>query len=135
MMLIKNSKWGILIYAHDWPIIYPMYRLKQYDTAVNSFVLKMKEPIFTLRGMYPTTLMRTVYLALTCSHDSLTLVGSERALRTHRQLPAYRYTTGWTHNPIPTITFIKLRSLCRMICISAIKDDDRITDSLCSIGR
>ena len=50
----------VFVYADHRPVVYPFHRLKMHDTSVSTHILKVKEPIFSGRSIYPCTLMRTV---------------------------------------------------------------------------
>src|SRR5574344_609187 len=70
-------------FSHNWPSIFPGNWLQMYDTTISTFILKMHEPIFSISSMYPSTLVRSIDIALALSHHCLTLIRTVRTLGTH----------------------------------------------------
>ena len=95
----------------------------------------MHEPILALRRVYPAALMRTIHRRLTLFQDSLALVRTVRTHRTHDELPPRLDTTGRTHDPIPSVTLVELRTFCRIVAVASIEDDYRIPNLACAVGR
>ena len=50
----------VFVCSDDRPVVYPFHRLQMHDTAVSAYILEMKEPVFSGRGIYPSSLMRPV---------------------------------------------------------------------------
>ena len=114
--------------SHNRPVVFPRYRLQPYHTPIGFLVLEMQEPVFPTLQMNPSALMRTIDISFTYSQHALALIRAVRTLGTHGQLMPYRHSPGRTHDPIPSVTLIKLRTFCRAVFRTiTVKDDDRIT--------
>ena len=50
----------VFVCSDDRPVVYPFHRLQMHDTAVSAYILEMKDPVFSGRGIYPSSLMRPV---------------------------------------------------------------------------
>ena len=59
--------------------------------------------------------MRAVDACVACGQHLFALVGAERTLGAHGQLMAYGNATGRTHNPIPAVALVELRSFGRAV--------------------
>ena len=107
-----------------------------HHSSIGSFILEMKEPVFAILGMHPSSLMRAIDSCFPLRQNNLMLVRSIGRLASHSQLETCRHTTGRTHDPIPAIALIELRSLTSTIlCTITIKDNDRLPDGSCSVSR
>ena len=106
------------------------------DTTVGFLVLEMEEPVFTILGMHPTSLMRAVDVGLALSQHNLMFVRTVGRLGAHGQLETVGNTSRRTHNPVPALALIELRTFAGAILRAiAIKHDDGLSDSLGAIGR
>ena len=121
--------------AHYRPVVFPSYRLQMYNSAIGTSFLEMQKPILTIFSMYPSTLMRTIDVALSLRHHLHRFIRSIRRLTSHRHLKSFLNSTGREHNPIPAITLIELWSFAgAVLCSIAIKNDNRIANSLSSFS-
>ena len=124
---------AILVIAHHRPSALPIDWLKKNHTTIGILVVEMQKPIFALCRMYPTALVRTIYLGFALRHDNLRLVWTIHILAAHGELPTMLYATGRTHNPVVTISLVKLWTFSGMILLSAIKYDTRLANRLGAI--
>ena len=132
-LLVGSDRLAFL--THDRPTTGPVNGVQMNYAAVSLFVLEMYEPVFTIFRMHPATLMRTIDIRLALCQYDLVLVGTIRRFRTHRQLEARRYTASRTHDPVPTIALIELRTLAGAILSTiTIENDDRLSDRFQTIG-
>ena len=97
------------------PVIYPVHRIQVNHTSVSSLILKMNKPRLTRISIYPTALMRTVYIRLPLYHYNFRLIRSIDVLRAKHQLPTVSHTTCRSKNIIVSVPFIEFRTFYRMI--------------------
>ena len=106
-----------------------------YHAAVCFFVLEMHEPVFTVFGMYPSSLMRSVDRSISLLQHYLMLVRTVGRLGAHCQLKTRGDTTSRTHNPIPTITLVELGTFAGAVLVTvAIEHDNGLTNGFHTIG-
>ena len=107
-----------------------------HHTTVSLLVLEVQEPVLTVFGVYPTALMRAVDVGLSLCQYDLMLVRAKRTLAAHGQLETFRHTAGRTHDPVPAVTLIKLRSLTGAVRRAvSIKHNHRIADRFQAVRR
>ena len=96
----------------------------------------MQEPVFTVLGVNPTTLMRAVDVGLAlCQHDFM-FVRTIGTFTAHGQLEACWHPTCRAHNPIPAIAFVELRSFAGAVFITiTVEHDNGIADGTCAVCR
>ena len=86
--------------------------------------------------MDPATLMRTVDIGFALMEHNLPLVGAIGRLGTHGELMTNGDATGRTHNPIPAIALVELRTFCRTVGGAiAVEHNNRISYLMHSVDR
>ena len=127
---------GLSFLAHDGPAGAPVYRIQMHYTTVGFFILKMQEPVFTIFGMHPTSLMRAVDIGFSLSQYNFVLVRTIRRFRTHGQLKTSRHAASRTHNPVPPVALIELWSFAGAVLRAvAVEYDDRLSNGFCTVCR
>ena len=132
--LIGGDRFSLL--THDRPASRPVDRVQVDDAAIGFLVLEMQEPVLTILRVYPAALMRAVDAGLTLCQHLLVLVRAKGRLRAHSQLKASRHAAGRTHNPVPAVALIELRSFAGAVLRAvAVEDDDGLADGLGTVSR
>ena len=86
--------------------------------------------------MHPSPLMRAVDVGLSLCQYNLMFIRPIRRFRAHGQLEARGHTACRTHDPVPAVTLIELRTLAGTVLRAvAIEHDHRLSDSLLAICR
>ena len=106
-----------------------------YHTTIGLLVLEVQEPVFTIFCMHPATLMRAVDISLTLLEHNLMFVRTIGRLRTHSQLETLGNTASRTHNPIPAIALVELRTFAGAVLSTvSVEHDDGLPNSLRTVS-
>ena len=121
------------IYADDWPVIFPCYRLHVGDSSVHSGVLKMNKPFFAGRSVYKSALVRSVDVGGTLVQDNFFFVRTIKIFGTEYGLPTVFYASGRSKNVIVAVFLIKLWTFDGRICFCTIIEECIIADGAFSV--
>ena len=95
-----------------------------HHTSVGMLILEVEEPVLAVLGIYPSTLVRTVYLlVLSLCHTHILLVRTVWILGTQFYLPAILHAARRTHDVIIAVALVELGTLDgRLVFMTVIYD-------------
>ena len=93
-------------------------------TSVGVLILEVEEPVFTILGIYPRTLVRTIHLlVLSLCHTYIFLVRTKWILGTQFYLPAILHSARRTHDVIIAVALVEFGTLDgRLVFMTVIND-------------
>ncbi len=104
--------------------------------ADDALVLEVKEPVLTLRGAYPSSLVRAVNVRVPLGHDGAVLVGAERAFGAEHYLPSGGDAPGGGEDVVVAVVLVEFRAFDGMVAVGeAVVDEHRVPDKARSVGR
>ena len=122
---------SILVLPNHGPIIFPLHRIQVQNSTIHSFILKIDKPRLACTSFHPSSLMRTIYICISLSHNNFQFVWAIHITRTKCQLPTCHHPSCRSQNV--SITFVKLRPLDGVIHpIITIKNQYRFTNDFCT---
>ena len=65
---------ALLCLSYNGPVVYPLHWLKAKQSAVCAYISKVEEPVLAGWSIYPCSLMRAVYWALSLLHHDARFV-------------------------------------------------------------
>ena len=115
---------AILVVSDDKPVVHPFGWLQMNHTTISVLILEVEEPVFTILGIYPRTLVRTIHLLVfPLCHTYIFLVRTVWILGTQFYLPAILHSACRTHDIIISVALVELGSFDgRLIFVSIIYD-------------
>ena len=93
-------------------------------TSVGVLILEVEEPVFTILGIYPRTLVRTIHLlVLSLCYAYILLVRTVWILGTQFYLPAILHSARRTHDIIISVALVEFGTLDgRLVFMTVIYD-------------
>ena len=135
LWLLISGDW-LAFFSHDRPTRRPIDGLQVNHTTIGLLVLEMQEPVFTIFSMYPTALMRPVDVCLALCQYDLVLIWTVGRLGTHGELETCWHAPSRTHDPVPAVTLIELRTFTGTVFRTvAIEDNHWLSNSTRAVSR
>ena len=80
-----------------------------HHTTIGVLILEVEEPVFSILGIYPRTLVRTIHLLVfSLCHTYIFLVRTVWILGTQLYLPAILHAARRTHDVIVAVALVEL---------------------------
>ena len=114
----------VLVISDNEPVVYPFGWLQMNNTTISMLILEVEEPVFTILGIYPRTLVRTIHLlVLSLCHTYIFLVRTKWILGTQFYLPAILHSARRTHDVIIAVALVEFGTLDgRLVFMTIIYD-------------
>ena len=105
------------------PVIHPLHRLQVNKATISAYILKVEEPVFSGRSVYPSSLVRSIDGRITLRQYSSPFIRTIHIFRTEYYLPTGWHTACRMEDIIIAVPFIKLRAFTRLVCFVTVEDN------------
>ena len=113
----------VLVITDDEPVVDPFGGLQMHHASVGMLILEVDEPVFTVLGVHPGPLMRSVDLRFALGQAHILLIGSVGIFGAQNHLPTVFHASGGRHDIVVAVTFVEFGALDGGLVFMTVVDD------------